>query len=126
MARDVLTVQDITRDGITPSYAAGDALGHSFNNVGENILLQVKNTDAAPITVTILNPSVLDGESVPDKTVSVPATTGDKMIGPFPKRLYEQEDVDAADVRSILIDLSAVANVTIAAIRLPDPSYASV
>ena len=123
MARDVLTVQDIDRDGIAPSYAAGDALGHSFNNIGENIFLQVKNTDASPITVTILNPSVLDGEDVPDKTVSVPATTGDKMIGPFPKTLYEQEDTDAGDVRSILVDLSAVSNVTIAAIRLPDASY---
>lgn len=123
MARDVLTVQDIIRDGITISYAAGDALGHSFNNIGENIFIHVKNTDASPINVTILNPSVIDGEDVPDKVVVVAATTGDEMIGPFPKTIYEQEDVDAEDERSILIDLSAVTNVTIAAVRLPDPSY---
>jgi len=125
MARDVLTVQDIIRDGITIAYVAGDALGHSFNNVGENIFIHVKNTDAAPINVTILNPSVIDGEDVPDKVVVVVATTGDEMIGPFPKTLYEQLDADSEDARSILIDLSAVANVTIAAIRLPDPSYQS-
>ena len=115
MARDVLTVQDIIRDGITIVYAAGDALGHSFNNAGENIFIHVKNTNASPINVTILNPSVLDGEDVPDKVIAVGATTGDEMIGPFPKTLYEQLDVDSEDVRSILIDLSAVTDVTIAA-----------
>ena len=125
MARDVLVIQNIDRDGITPSYAAGDALGHSFNNVRENNFIQVKNTDASPINATILNTSVLDGEDVPDKVVVVAATTGDVMIGPFPKTLYEQLDADSEDARSILVDLSAVANVTIAAIRLPDPSYQS-
>jgi len=60
-----LTTQAISRAGITPSYAAV-AGGGDACEVGDDIYLHFKNTNAATCTVTL----------------AIPATTGDKLIGP--------------------------------------------
>ena len=123
MARVVLTVQDIDRDGKVVTYASGDATNdHSFDNAGENIFLHVKKGATGSVVVTIDNPSVIDGENMPDKVVTVAVDT-EQMIGPFPKEIYEQPDSDAGVVRSILVDIDIDTNVTLAAVRLPDASY---
>ncbi len=126
MARTVLTVQDVVRTGLAPSYAAGDsANGHSFDNEGHNVFLQVKNADASPINVTIITPGTVDGHAIADLVVSIPATTGDKMIGPFPAAVYDTIDTDPdPDIDpAIFVDLSADTSVTLAAIKLPGASY---
>lgn len=123
MARTVLVVADIIRDGLVVASVAGDsANGHSFDNAGENIFLHVLKGATGNVVVTILSPVVIDGENVPDKVVTVDVDT-EQFIGPFPKELYEQLDVDEDVARSILIDLDIDTNVTIAAVRLPDASY---
>ncbi len=123
MARTVLAVQDIIRDGLTVSYVSGDATNdHSFDNEGEDIFLHVIKGATGNVVVTIDNPSVVDGEDMPDKVVTVLVDT-EQMIGPFPKELYEQLDSDSGVARSILVDLDIDTNVTIAAVRLSDPSY---
>ena len=123
MVRTVLTVADIIRDGLLVASVAGDsANGHSFDNTGENIFLHVIKGATGNVVVTILSPVVIDSENVPDKVVTVAVDT-EQFIGPFPKELYEQLDVDEDVDRSILIDLDISTNVTIAAVRLPDASY---
>lgn len=123
MARGVLTVQDIDRDGLLASYTAGDAANdHSFDNTGENIFLHVKKGATGSVVVTIDNPQVIDGEDMPDKVVTVAVDT-EQFIGPFPKEIYEQLDADSGVARSILVNLDVDTNVTLAAVRLPDPSY---
>lgn len=126
MARTVLAVQDIIRDGLTVSYTAGDAaVDHSFDNEDGNVFLHVIKGATGNVVVTIDNPSVVDGEDMPDKVVTVLVDT-EQMIGPFPKVLYEQPDADSGVTRSILVDIDIDTNVTLAAVRLPDPSYQSV
>jgi len=76
--------QSVTRAGVTPSYSAvsaGDAC-----EVGDDIYLHVKNTNAATSTVILNVPS--SASTYPNVTytnvsVVIPATTGDKMIGPI-------------------------------------------
>lgn len=123
MVRTVLTVAEIIRDGLLVASVAGDAAnGHSFNNSGENIFLHVLKGATGSVVITILSPIVIDGENVPDKVVTV-VTDTEQFIGPFPKALYEQEDVDSEVVRSVLVDIDDDTNVTIQAVRLPDASY---
>lgn len=111
MARTALTVQDLAASGITPSYTAAIADGHSVHGDGKTFL-HVKNSGGSACTVTIQTPATVSGLAVAEQTVSVPATTGDKMIGPFPPNTYNQVDGD------VYIDYSVTTGVTVAAIRM--------
>lgn len=112
MARSLLTAQLPVTSGLTPVYSAADAAGSAFVNNGKRFL-HVKNGAGAPINVTIANPALVDGQAAPARVVSVPATTGDKMIGPFPS-VYTQAD----GTGQVFVDYSAVTTVTVALIEV--------
>jgi len=88
MAATAITVQQIkiTDNGLTASYAAANVDGNYFANNGQ-VFLHFKNSGTER-TVTIDDPtSVNPGHASawdPDVELVVAATTGDKMIGPFP------------------------------------------
>lgn len=107
-----IAVQKITRAGITPSYAA--AVGpDAFANDGQTFL-HAKNTNAAPRTVTVaatVNPLPV-GTQLQNVAVTVPATTGDKMFGPFPGSAFNQADNTCA------VTYDATANLTIGAFTI--------
>lgn len=111
MARTVLAAQQVSRAGLTPVFSAGNADGHFVPNDGR-VILEVKNTSASPVNVTVQTPGTVDGNAIADLVVAVPATSGDKMIGPFPASIYNQAD------GSIYVDLSAATGVTVAAVRV--------
>ena len=79
------------------------------------------------VGVTIYLPCFIDGcgLAIGDLVVTVPANTGDVMIGPFPGSLYDTIDTDPdPDIDpAIFVGLSADAGITLAAVRLPGPSY---
>jgi hypothetical protein len=82
-----LTVQTPNVVGITPTYAAGSSGGDTFAALaGARYLLHMKNTSGGALTVTIDDPTspvpagTLAATFNPDITISVPATTGDKMM----------------------------------------------
>ena len=114
-----LTVQDITRAGKSLDHdmvAATATHGNKFINDGRTVL-RVKNGSGAPITATIDNPAVVDGQAVADLVVSV-AATGDgsgldyQDIGPFPPSFNQADGY-------VWAVFSAVATVTVGAYRLP-------
>lgn len=75
----LLTAQSIAGVSITPSYAAVSASDTIVPD--EDMFLHVKNAGGSPDTVTIVIPgNDRFGSPIPDPTVSVPATTGDRMI----------------------------------------------
>jgi len=115
MARTALSVQEIAVAGITPSYEAANADGEKISNDGKTFI-QVKNTNAGEITVTVVTPITIGGLAVSDRTITVPATTGDKMIGPFKAAHYDQLSGD--DEGFVYVNFSAVTDVTIAAFRV--------
>jgi len=106
MARTDLTAQAITRSGVGPTFAAANVDGHSWADNGQQFLY-VKNASGSPITVTFPIPVLVDGQAVASKTVSVPATTGERIIGPFTGQ-YRQSDGD------VWVDFSSVTTVTVA------------
>jgi len=112
VARTTLSVQQITNSGITPSYAAATATdGDAFANDGD-VFVHVKNVGGSPVTLTIQTPGKVAGVDIAEVTVTIPATTGDKMIGPFDPTVFNQSD------GKVYLDWSAVTGVTVAAIRL--------
>jgi len=80
-----LTTQQVSRAGITPTYGAV-AGGGDACEVGDDIFLHFKNTNAATYTATLAIPSsasTYPGVTYTNVAVVIPATTGDKMIGPI-------------------------------------------
>ena len=109
------TIQEITRtsSGLTPAYAAGSATETYLIPNNGRVFLHVKKTGAGDCTVTVPTPGTVDSLAVTDYTATVVATTGDKMIGPFPPSAYN----NAAG--QISVTFSEVTDLTFAVIRLP-------
>jgi len=107
----VLTVQEVSRAGITPSYVAVAGGGDSFPNDGRTIV-QFKNTNAAARNVTTVTQLTVDGKAVADDVINVPATTGDKIIGPFPPSIYN--DVNGR----VQLTYDASTNLTVGVFRV--------
>jgi hypothetical protein len=80
----------VTRSGVNAGLTAADnANGEQFANNGKSIL-HVKNTGGGACTVSISFARQIDGVTPAAKTVTVPATTGEKYIGIFPPGDYNQ------------------------------------
>ncbi len=112
----LLATQSIVRAGLAPAYAAAAGGGDTLAP-GSNVFLHVKNASGGAITVTIVTPRTdAVGNPVADNTVSVPATTGDRMIGPFPAEIY-------ADPTTGLVNVtySGVTSLTVGAFALAQP-----
>src|SRR3990172_1831907 len=92
MADVELAAQQINSSGITPTYTGtlSTASTYKVRNTGR-IFLHFKKSGAGACNVTIATPHTVDGNAVADKVVSVPATTGDKMIGPFKPDVYKEQ-----------------------------------
>lgn len=83
-----LTVQQITRDGITPALAAAASGGDTFSNSGREILWFQNNHASDPRTLTIVTSATVDGLAVTDRTVTVTAVNDNAFCGPFPVATY--------------------------------------
>lgn len=111
MARTAITPQAA---GGAVTFGAADATnGMRFVNDGKTVLI-VKNASAAAITVTVRSVPCSHGR-LGDLIVTVPATTGEAVIGPFAKDLFDQQSTDLGNV---YVDFSASASVTVAAVKL--------
>jgi hypothetical protein len=80
-----VAVQTITRAGLTPTYATSLSTGDNFYvaNDGE-MFLHVTKGGAGNCTVTVVPTQTVLGLTLASLTVVVVATTGNKLIGPFP------------------------------------------
>ena len=83
----LLSIQQVAITGTTPSYGAvanpdtvvPDARG----------FLIVKNASGTPDSAVVVVPGAMYGQNNPDVTVSVPATTGERWIGPMVPELAD-------------------------------------
>jgi hypothetical protein len=113
----LLTVQNIVKAGVEPTYAAASTSDTLTDDGTERTFLHYKNTNGATRTVTIApistaNPPGIGLITIPSMSYVIPATTGDVMIGPFPAAFISSTGIVTAT-------LSASAGVTVAAIKLP-------
>ncbi len=110
MAREELTAQRIQRTGLSTAYTAAIADGHKFL-FDKQVFVHIKNTNGSSRTLTIQTPGTVDGLAVADRTVTIPATTGDVMVGPFSDKYLQSDDM-------VYIDYSDTAGVTAGIFRL--------
>jgi hypothetical protein len=110
-AATALTVQTLAiTTGVTPTFASAAAAGNSFTNDG-NTFLEVKNGSGAAVNITITVGSYA-GFAFVDKSYTIPATTGDRMIGPFNPAIFGS---------SVVVNYASITTVTAAAFELPNP-----
>jgi hypothetical protein len=113
-----LTPIAIAPTGLAPAYVAAAAGGDTIkvDNLQRHFLV-VKNASGASINVTIAaqrTSIVVPGAgtlTVPNLVIAVPATTGERWIGPF-----SDAYIDAAS--NVAVTYSAVTSVTVAAVVL--------
>lgn len=110
----LLATQTVVRTGLAPSYSAAAGGGDTFNPSPESFL-HVKNGSGAPITVTVVTPGATGGLAIADVSVSVPATTGDRMIGPLPGSLFADPTTGLGS-----ITYSGVTSLTVAIVDVSD------
>jgi hypothetical protein len=103
-----LTPQVVSIAGTAPTYAAASAGGDTVP-AGERTWIHVKNAGGSPITVTVTTPGTVSGLAIADVSVSVPATTGERLIGPLPSNLFGDQ---------VAVSYSGVTTVTIAALQI--------
>ena len=114
-----VTPQSATLAGVTPTYntatTGGDKVAASLN---ERTYVHVKNAAASPVTLTIaLQSGALYQDGVgmvtpSDLSISIPATTGEKIIGPIPQAYIGSDG-------NFNLAWSSATSVTFAAITLP-------
>lgn len=113
MSRHDVEVQVMDREGLAVTFEPVHAdLQHAFLNTGREYL-HLKNIDDAAHTVTLKIAQTVDGQAFTSPTVSIPDTTGDLVIGPFPKGIYNQTD------GKVYIDFDDGTDVTLAVVQLP-------
>lgn len=106
-----LTVQEISRSAITPSYGAAAGGGDQFPNDGRTYL-HIKNGGGSSITLTIATQMTVDGKAVADDAIAV-TNAQERVVGPFPPAIYN----DANGM--VQLTYSGVTSVTVGAFRLP-------
>lgn len=113
MAKVALTLQAISTSGTTLSFGAANADGYAIDNSSGRAALYVKNGGGSPVTVTLEIPGTIDGVAKADKTVSV-AAGSEKLIGFFPRSIYDQTEPDTSQANSVAVTFSGVTSVTVA------------
>jgi len=114
MSDVALAPQRVVRTGLAASYTGSLSTSNTYqvNNSG-HMILHFKKSSAVDCVVTVDTPETVDGLAVAQRTVTVPATTGDKFIGPFPPGHYNQPGTNYLE-----FTLSDVAGLTVAALVL--------
>ncbi len=108
-----VAVEQITPQGTDLTDTGSLSTGNTYlvPNDG-NVFLHIKKSGAGSCTVTIATPGSVDGNAIADLTVTVAATTGDKMIGPLKPEVYNDANGKVA------VTFSEVTGLTMAAARL--------
>lgn len=105
-----LTVQEITLNGIDPTFSVAELAGDTFSNNG-NVYLHVKNGDTGSHTITVDSQKKCNFGF--DHDVSVTVGTGSEVrIGPFDRSRFND------DGNLVHVSYDGVTSITIAAIRL--------
>lgn len=106
-----LNPQVVSLDGLAPAYGA--AVASTKVPCGERNFLHVKNAAGSSMTVTLTSTAQVRGAVVADKIITIPATTGDKLIGPLTADLF----AGALD-GLCSVAYSSTTSVTVAALRI--------
>ncbi len=89
-ATNARAVDKVVNSGVAATYYSTSLLAadtQTFTNDGR-VMLHFKKSGAGNATVTIQAQATVQGLAVSNRSVSVPATTGDVFIGPFAPSIF--------------------------------------
>jgi len=108
--------QKMLKSGIVPSYTTPLVVVATSTYIVRNtgrMFLHFKKSAAVDANLVIETPVTMDGLTVQEQGLEVPASTGDKMIGPFPPAIFNDgvgdlrfgvtDDIDGLSVAAIEI-----------------------
>jgi hypothetical protein len=130
MARQTVTKVALTYTGdadIVPNFEAAHADGHQFLNdgsdSGKNIILWIKNADAAQTIVTFDIPTLLENRyTVTDHTLTVAAGDEAAITGFTPTTYNQNGDTGSAndgEAGYVFFDFSNQTSITFCVVELP-------
>ena len=113
MAIIPLATEKILQSGLVGTYTGSLSVANSYHvkNNGR-VFLHFKKSEAVDAVVTIETPITVGGLAVAEQTVTIPATTGDKFVGPFPKNIFNDGDGE------IIFSADNIAGLTVACLEL--------
>lgn len=89
MAVIPLTSQDLLAGGTTTAYTGSLSTSNTYTFVNDGkVFLHFKKSGAGSCTVTIVTPGTVSGLAIADQTITVPASTGDVMVGKLTVDLF--------------------------------------
>lgn len=101
-----LVVQSVNEAGANPTMVSASAGGDQFTNDGMT-MFRVKNGGGSPVTVTLVTQSFSNHGTKVNQTVTIPATTGDMLIGFLNPSKYNDAN------GKVQVTYSAVTSVTV-------------
>jgi hypothetical protein len=114
MAIIALTPNVVAEAGTAAIYTAPTTTDtYTFRNNGRT-MLHVKKSGANPCNVTIVPAKQVAGHTLSSLVVAIPATTGDKFIGPFNQEMYDDGNHDVS------VTFSEITGLTVAVVQLPE------
>lgn len=113
MAIIALTPNVVAEAGVAAAYITPTTTDtYTVRNNGKT-MLHVKKSGANACNVTVTPQKTVSGHTLSTLVVSVPATTGDKFIGPFNTDVYDDPNHDVS------VTFSEITGLTVAVIQLP-------
>jgi hypothetical protein len=94
MPRTTITPQVVGSAGLAANFEPANVDGQSYT-LRNGRLLEIKNTHTAAQNVEIPTPGTVDGIAIPERTYSVPATTGHLRVALGRGDAYRQTDGQA-------------------------------
>lgn len=106
MANVTLTPQQVVKGGaaVTRTGSLSVADTYVVRNDGKTIL-HFRKSGAGACTVTVQTPAQVGGLDVAENTVTVPATTGDVVCGPFQASIFND---GSGDVKFTLSEITGL------------------
>jgi hypothetical protein len=91
MADVQITRQTLTKVEVAPTFTTLNASDTYYViNDALRTILYFKNTNAGAATITFDTTLLVDALAVADHTISIPATTGERVVGAFPQTMEVQ------------------------------------
>jgi hypothetical protein len=106
-----VSVEVVDIDGLAVTYNAASGGGDKFEP-GDRTFVIAKNTNGATRTATFTTPGTVGGNAIADLVVTLPATTGEVLIGPFTRDIYAGSD------GLVAVAWSATTGVTFGVVRI--------
>jgi len=112
MSDVTLTPQNAVASGITPTRTGSLSTENTYYVPNDGrVILMFQKSEAVAATIAIPSTATLGGLAVADQSITVAATSGDVVCGPFPPSIYNSSG-------NLSFTTSNAAGLTVAVVRI--------